>query len=115
MSVRSPPQSSQSTNLSLLGPESLGELCNLLVEQLGRVGPHPVGVLLVQLEERLPQAITERYRALTRQHRGDVVNADDRQRRLVLVVLDDDGDGGLVEGGVDAVNGERVVGVGGVA
>lgn len=44
-----------------------------------------------------------------------MVDADDGQRCRVLVVLDFDGNGGFFEGGVDGVDGEWVVRVGGVA
>lgn len=44
-----------------------------------------------------------------------MVDADDGQRGGVLVVLDGDRDGGVVKGGVDRVDGDGVVGVGGVA
>jgi hypothetical protein len=44
-----------------------------------------------------------------------VINADDRQGEVVLVVLDLDGDSGILEGGVDGVDGDGVVRVCGVA
>jgi hypothetical protein len=44
-----------------------------------------------------------------------VVNADDGQREAVLVVLDLNRDGGVLEGGVDGVDGDGVVRVCGVA
>lgn len=43
-----------------------------------------------------------------------MVDANDGQRGGVLVILDLDGDSGVVEGGVDVVYGDWVVRVGGV-
>lgn len=44
-----------------------------------------------------------------------MVNADDGQWGRVLVVLDVNGDGGVVKGGVDVVDGDWIVGVRSVA
>lgn len=44
-----------------------------------------------------------------------MVDADDGEGSRVLVVFNLDGDGGIVKGGVDVVDGDRVVRVGGVA
>jgi hypothetical protein len=44
-----------------------------------------------------------------------VVDADDTERQFVAALGERDGHGRFAEGGVDVVDGDRVVGVGGVA
>lgn len=101
--------------LNLLGSKLLGEESDLFVEELLGVSPHAGGLALVQRQKRLLETLAKGLAGLAGEHRGEVVDADDGERAGVLVVLDDDGDGGVVKGGVDGVDGDGVVGVGGVA
>lgn len=103
------------SHLDLLGSKLLGEESDLLVEELLGVSPHAGGLALVKSQKRLLETLAKGLAGLAGKHRGEVVDADDGQRAGVLVVLDSDGDGGVVKGGVDGVDGDGVVGVGGVA
>lgn len=87
-----------------------GQRGHLLLEQLLGAGPHGVAAPVVQLEQVRQQVVAEGLGGLARQQRRQVVDADDRQGGAV----DLDGDGRLVEGGGDGVDGHGVEGVGGV-
>lgn len=107
------PHDKNALNLLLL--QVLRQRRDLLTEQLLGIRPDALVLAVVQGEQRRLEALAKGLGGLAGQHRGQVVDADDGERRRVLVVLDGDGDGGVVKGGVDGVDGDGVVWVGRVA
>lgn len=87
---------------------------NLLIEQILGLTPHTRSLAVLQLKEAGHESLAELLGALTREQGGQVVNADDGQRRALSVRGQVDGHGRLVEGGGDVVDGDRVVRVGAV-
>jgi hypothetical protein len=99
--------------LGLLLGHTAGQCLHLLLEELLGALPDRGASAVLEGHQAGQQGIAESLRRLTRQGRRQVVDGDNRQRRPVT--LDIDLDSGLVECGVDAVDGNGVVRVGGVA
>jgi hypothetical protein len=70
---------------------------------------------VLQTEQAGEQVGAESLRCLAGQQAGQVVDADDTKRQVVAALGERHGHGRLAEGGVDVVDGDRVVRVGGVA
>lgn len=97
-----------------LRAQRLGQSSHLLIEQVFGLLPHPGGVAILQLEEAGQERLTELLGALTRHQRRQVVNTDNTEGRVLEASRESNGDGGLVEGGGDVVDGDRVVRVGAI-
>jgi hypothetical protein len=85
------------------------------MEELLSISPHPRSLAILECEQRLLETLTKGLTSLARKHGRKVVDADDGKGEVVLIVLDLDRDGGVLEGGVDGVDGDGVVRVCGVA
>ena len=100
---------SATRGLYLLLGHASRQCLHLLVEELLSALPDGCAVAVLESHQAGQERITERLRRLARQRRRQVVDRDDRQRRPVALNIDLDS--GLVECGVDVVDGDRVVGV----
>jgi hypothetical protein len=99
--------------LHLLLGDAAGQCLDLFLEELLGALPDRRGVAVLQGEEAGQEGVAEGLGGLAGQGRGQVVDGDDGEGGPVAG--DVDLDGGLVEGGVDVVDGDGVVGIGGVA
>ena len=88
---------------------------DLVVEQLLGLLPDTDVLPVLETEQTGEQVCAEGLRCLAGQQTGQVVDADDAQRKTVAALGEGHGYCGLAEGGVDVVDGDGVVGVGGVA
>lgn len=98
-----------------LRAQRLGQSSHLLVEEVLGLLPNSGGVAILQLEEAGQESLTELLGALTGHQRRQVVNTDNTERRVLEAGGESHGNGGLVEGGCNVVDGNRVVGVGATA
>ena len=80
-------------------------------KQLLGIRPHFRRVALGQLQEARQEVLAELLARLAREERGEVVDGNDGAALAYAVRVDVDGGGG--EGGVDRVDGDGVVRVGG--
>lgn len=87
---------------------------NFLIEEILSLSPNTGSAAVLQLKKTGQESLAELLGALTGEQGGQVVNADDAQRRALSVGGQLDGHGRLVEGGGDVVDGDRVVRVGAV-
>lgn len=69
--------------LGVLLPQGLRESSNLLVEELLSVSPDPRSLLVLELQQALEQASAERLRSFTGEERRQVINAINRQLKIV--------------------------------
>ena len=92
-----------------------GESGDLVVEKLLGLLPDTDILPVLETEQTGKQVCAEGLGCLTGQQTGQVVDADDAQRQAVAALGEGNGNCGLAEGGVDVVDGDGVVGVGGVA
>lgn len=90
---------------------SLRQGSHLLVEQVLGLLPDPRISPVIQLKQTRQQSLAEHLRALPREERREVVNADHAEGRALGAGGEGDGDSGLVEGGGDIVDRDGVVGV----
>ena len=88
---------------------------DLFLEQLLGLLPDTHVLPVLQTEQTWEQVGAESLGRLAGQQAGQVVDADDTERQVVAALRERDGHGRFAEGGVDVVDGDRVVGVGGVA
>lgn len=88
---------------------------DLVVEKLLGLLPDADILPVLETEQTGEQVCAEGLGCLTRQQTGQVVDADDAQRQTVAALGERHGYCGFAEGGVDVVDGDGVVGVGGVA
>lgn len=85
---------------------------NLLVEQILGLSPHTGSAAVLQLEQTGHEGLAELLGALAGKQGGQVVNADHAQGKALSIGEQLNGDGGLIEGGGNVVDGDRVVRVG---
>lgn len=104
-----------SDQLSLAVHRAFRQRGNLILEQLLRLLPDAHVLPVLQTEQTGQQRSAESLGRLARQQAGQVVDADDAQRQAVAALGQWHGNRRAGEGGVDVVDGNRVVGVGGVA
>jgi hypothetical protein len=100
---------------SLVLQGALRESGDLVVEELLGLRPDTDVLPVLEAEKTGKQVCAEGLGCLTRQKTGQVVDADDAQWQTVAALGESHGHCGLREGGVDVVDGDGVVGVGGVA
>ena len=100
---------------SLVLQGALRESGDLVVEKLLGLRPDTDILPVLEAEQTGKQVCAEGLGCLTRQQTGQVVDADDAQRQTVAALGESHGHCGLRECGVDVVDGDGVVGVGGVA
>lgn len=101
--------------LSLTVHGALGQGGDLVLEQLLSLLPNADVLPVVETKQTGQQVCAESLRCLARQQARQVVDADHAQRQTVAALGEGDGHGWLGEGGVDVVDGNGVVRVGGVA
>ena len=94
---------------------SLRQSRTLLLEQLLRLLPNPHTPPLPQPHQTRQKRRAKRLARLPRQQRRQVINTDHAQWQLRRTFWQLDGYSGLGEGGVDVVDGDRIVRVRGVA
>lgn len=99
--------------LSLLLGDAARQRLHLLLEELLSTLPDGCAGAVLEAHQAGQQGVAEGLGRLARQSRRQVVDGDDGQSGAVALYVNLDG--GLVEGGVDIVDGDGVVGVGGVA
>jgi extradiol dioxygenase family protein len=92
-----------------------GQRGDLFLEQLLGLLPDTHVLPVLQTEQTGQQVGAESLGCLAGQQAGQVVDADDAERQVVATLGERHRHGRLAEGGVDVVNGDRVVGIGGVA
>ena len=100
---------------SLVLQSTLRESGDLVVEKLLGLLPDTDIFPVLEAEQTGKQVCAEGLGCLARQQTGQVVDADDAQRQTVAALGESHGHCGLRECGVDVVDGDGVVGVGGVA
>lgn len=105
--IQTPPR----TTLHLLSPQRFRQQRNLFIKQLLSIRPNPCRGPILELQQRLLEPLAKRLGGLARQHGWQVVDADDGEGLgvAIMVALDLDGHGGVLEGGVDGVDGDGVV------
>ena len=94
---------------------ALRESGDLVVEELLGLLPDTDVLPVLETEQTGEQVCAEGLRCLAGQQTGQVVDAYDAQRQTVAALGQRHGYCGLAESGVDVVDGDGVVGVGGVA
>jgi hypothetical protein len=94
---------------------ALRESSDLVIEQLLGLLPDTDVLPVLETEQTGEQVCAESLRCLTGKQTGQVVDADDAQRQTVAALRERHWHCGLAEGGVDVVDGDGVVRVGGVA
>jgi hypothetical protein len=88
---------------------------DLGLEQLLSLLPDTHVPPVLQTEQTGQQVGAESLRRLTGKQAGQVIDADDAEWQVVAALGELHGHGGFAESGVDVVDGDRVVRVGGVA
>lgn len=101
--------------LSLAVHGAFGQSGDLVLEQLLGLLPDTDVLPVLETEQTREQVCAEGLGCLAGQQTGQVVDADNAQRQIVAALGESHGHCGLAESGVDVVNGNGVVGVGGVA
>ena len=94
---------------------ALRESGDLIIEKLLGLLPDTDILPVLETEQAGKQVCAEGLGCLTGQQTGQVVDADNAQWQTVAALRERHWYCGLAEGGVDVVDGDRVVGVGGVA
>lgn len=94
---------------------AFGQSGDLVLEELLSLLPDADVLPVLEAEQTGQQVGAESLRCLARKQAGQVVDADHAQGQTVAAFGQRDGHCGLGEGGVDVVDWDGVVGVGGVA
>jgi len=94
---------------------ALGQSGDLVLEQLLGLLPDTDVLPVLETEQTGEQVCAEGFGCLAGQQTGQVIDADDAEWQTVAAFGQSDGHCRLAECGVDVVDGDGVVGVGGVA
>jgi hypothetical protein len=101
--------------LGLAVHSALGQGGDLVLEQLLSLLPDADVLPVLEAEQTGEQVCAESLRRFAREQTGQVIDADHAEGQTVAALGKRNRHGRLAEGGVDVVDGDRVVGVGGVA
>jgi hypothetical protein len=100
--------------LGLAVHSALGQSGDLVLEQLLSLLPDADVLPILEAEQTWEQVCAESLRRFARKQTGQVVNADHAEGQTVTTLRKGNRHGRLAEGGIDVVDGNRVVRVGGV-